>query len=873
MFKPSIWVVACAAGAAFTPTASIAQEAADPLDEVVVTGTRIRGEAAVGSQLITVDRESIERQGFQTAQDIVRAMPQNFGGGASEDTTGGQNASSGTALNLRGLGPSSTLVLINGRRLPASGGRGGNFTDVSSIPVAAIERVEVLPDGASAVYGADAIGGVVNYVLRRDFEGAETQARWGMSEGGNAEEKRFAQLFGVHWNGGRALLSYEFRDRENLSASERRATRDSDLTALGGSNFSNISSNPGTIRSGTQRWAVPTGQDGTLLTAADFVPGTVNYQNTNEGGQVVGSQRTQGLYVMAEHSFGPRVTAFMDVMATERDAENRSTGFFTSITIPNTNPFYVNPMGGTAPVTMSYSFHDDLGSRGTSIDVETISIGPGVKVALPGDWEVTAQAALGRERVKQLQTNSVNTAALTAALADPNPATAFNAFGDGSFTNPATLDALRASATFDTESELASLGVVADGELWSLPGGAVSLALGADVREQTFKSVSGSSGTTTGATDFRRQVLAYFGEVLVPILGNDFSLAGAQELVLSIAARRDDYDDFGAATTPRVGLLWSPVNGVRVRGSWGESFRAPGLADLDESNNASFIISVSDPRSPNGFSDMLVWSGNNADLTEERSVTRSIGIDLELSELAGTRFSVTWFDIEFEDRIQSPTPLPRSVNDPQYSSRITLDPDADLRERICSSSQFAGVAGACQAAPLGSALDFRTGNTAVTQTSGVDFVGTWRATVGLNEWGADLNASYLFDFAEAQRAGAPLIELVSIARRPIDFRGRAGASWGRGPISAQIYANYLDNSRDVTSTPRRRVGSWTTWDVHARYALSESGLGKGLTASLHVQNVFNRDPPFFNNPEGVGYDRDNADLFGRTTSVQVSKSW
>lgn len=869
MFKPSCWI----AVGAILASPAFAQDDLDSLDEVVVTGTRIRGEAAVGSQLITVDRKEIERQGFQTAQDIVRAMPQNFGGGASEDTLGGENAALGTALNLRGLGPSSTLVLINGRRLPASGGRGGNFTDVSSIPVAAIERVEVLPDGASAIYGADAIGGVVNYVLRQDFEGAETQARWGISEGGNAEEKRFAQLFGTHWEGGRALLSYEFRDRDALPASERRATRDSDLTSLGVSNFSNISSNPGTIRSGTQRWAVPFGQDGTSLTAADFTPGTVNYQNTREGSNVVGTQKTHSAYVLGEHSFGTRVTAFVDALMSWRDAESKSTGFFSSISIPRTNAFYVNPMGGTAPVTMSYSFLEDFGPRATIVDVETVSVGPGVSIKMGEDWQATVQGGLGRERVEQLQTNRPNSVALAAALADPNRATAFNAFGDGSFTNPATLEGIRSFATFDTESELASLALFADGKPFELPGGPVRLAAGADIREQSYETVNAEPGTTTLRSDFRRQIVAYFGEMLIPVIGGDLANDGAQELVLSLAARRDDYDDFGAATTPKIGLRWKPTTSVGVRASWGKSFRAPGLADLDESNNASFIIPVADARSPTGFSDVLVWSGNDAGLTEERSVTRSLGFDLGATGVEGARLSITYFDIEFEDRIQTPTVLPSSLSDPQFASRITFDPSAELRSRICDSASFIGAAGACLAAPLGAVFDFRTGNTAVTETSGIDVIASWSADVGRDRWGVDLNASYLIDFAEAQAAGTPLIELVSVARYPIDFRARLGASWSRGSLSAQIQSNYLDNSRDVTSTPRRRVGSWLTWDAHVQYALPDSSFGGGVVAALHVQNAFDRDPPFFNNPEGVGYDRSNADLLGRTVSAQVSKSW
>lgn len=147
----------------------------DDVEELIVTGTHIRGAAPVGSQLIVVDREQLKTSGYGRAQDFLDTLPQNFSGNAGEDWSndfGAGNLTRGQAVDLRGLGASSTLVLIDGRRQPA-GGTQGSFVDISSIPTAAIERIEVLPDGASAIYGSDAIGGVVNFVLRKDYQGIE----------------------------------------------------------------------------------------------------------------------------------------------------------------------------------------------------------------------------------------------------------------------------------------------------------------------------------------------------------------------------------------------------------------------------------------------------------------------------------------------------------------------------------------------------------------------------------------------------------------------------------------------------------------------------------------------------------------------------
>lgn len=180
--------------------------------EILVTGTRIRGSGPVGVPVITVDRKAMAESGFSTTQQIVQSIPQNFSGGAIEGMSGlitgagNGNVSRGVGVNLRGLGQGSTLVLINGDR-PPLGGFSGTFSDLSVIPASAIERVEIVPDGSSAIYGSDAVAGVVNVVTRNNFRGAETSFRIGTADG-DAQEYQFSQLFGVKWSSGNAVIAY-----------------------------------------------------------------------------------------------------------------------------------------------------------------------------------------------------------------------------------------------------------------------------------------------------------------------------------------------------------------------------------------------------------------------------------------------------------------------------------------------------------------------------------------------------------------------------------------------------------------------------------------------------------------------------------------
>src|SRR5581483_4624197 len=179
------------------------------VEVVRVTGTYVRDEAPVGEEIISATRADIEATGRATAADFLRTLPQTFGGGPNQDTHIGQealtNSGLGVGVNLRGLGARATLILIDGRRVAPSGTE-GQFVDVENIPLSAIQRIDILPDSASAAYGADATGGVVNFVLRKQFDGAETIARGGSGTRGDLQEYLFSQTFGKTWAGGHGLV-------------------------------------------------------------------------------------------------------------------------------------------------------------------------------------------------------------------------------------------------------------------------------------------------------------------------------------------------------------------------------------------------------------------------------------------------------------------------------------------------------------------------------------------------------------------------------------------------------------------------------------------------------------------------------------------
>ena len=211
------------------------EEPVPDADTIIVTGTNIRGVAPASSPVIVFDREAIASTGFSSVDQFIEALPQNFGGGASVDTNtalpndldAAGNTSRASTVNLRGLGAGSTLVLVNGRRLAPT--VGSAFVDISVIPLNAVERVEVLTDGASAIYGSDAIGGVVNFVLRDDYDGAETVLRYGTVSEGSLDEYQASQTLGKSWDSGNALVSYEYFNQSGLPAAARSFAQSSSL--------------------------------------------------------------------------------------------------------------------------------------------------------------------------------------------------------------------------------------------------------------------------------------------------------------------------------------------------------------------------------------------------------------------------------------------------------------------------------------------------------------------------------------------------------------------------------------------------------------------------------------------------------------------
>lgn len=861
----------------------------DLLEEIVVVGTNIRGAEPVGSPLTVITRDDIDRAGYASVPEVLRSLPQSYGGSFQEATssqlTTNQGASSnftyGSSANLRGLGNFSTLTLVNGRRTARAGG-GGALSDTSMIPLSAVEQVEVLADGASAIYGSDAVGGVINFVLRRDFEGAETSVQAGTVTDGDTMEYRLSHAQGLSWNSGHLLATLEHYHRDNLDAADRPFFSD-DLTRFGGPDLRSTFSNPGNIPLGASVWGIPAGQDGTALTSGDLtIP---NLHDSKEQFDVLPQQTRNSAYLTMEQDLFDGATLFGVFNYGEREFQSRLGGLTATLPVQPTHPFYVNPPGGTnGVIQMRYSFLDDLGPLTWYGQSEIYGGVLGLDLQLGGEWASEVYANYSRSDDEWHQRNRTNSFYLNQALTDTDPTTTLNPFGDGSHTSDATLDRIRGYSGLFFDNEMASGGLKLDGPLISVPAGDVLLAVGAEYRkesivEHTLSFLTTATPTYTLNRDLEREVQAAFAEVRLPLFGRSNRRAGLEELTLSLAGRVEEYSDFDSTTNPKIGFLWAPLRSLDLRGSYGTSFRAPGFGEASSTGRPS-VQSRPDPASPTGFTATLVLNGSDPDLGPEEATVWTLGFDLKPESLAGFRAGVTYFSVEYENRIFNGASALASVfTEPAFAPLLTRNPDLAEVTAVTNSPEFLGYFGVPPDPTLVRAIaDVRWQNLSLETQRGVDFDVAYRFEAKFGDVDLGVSGTRLVDFTQQVTIAAPERAALDTLNAPVDLRLRGRATWARGPWSAALFVNYTDSYRNETVTPQAEVQSWTTVDLNTRYAPADGFLA-GVSLAINVQNLFDEPPPyalltFGTTPiTAIGYDPQQANALGRFVSLGVTKRW
>ncbi|MCC2977127.1 TonB-dependent receptor [Sphingomonas sp. PL-96] len=856
---------------------------------VVVTGTRIRGAAPVGANVVTIGRREIEESGRATTQDILAALPQNFGGGPSETTPGfsaRNNASAnigyGSGVNLRGLGVTSTLVLVDGNRTAL--GAGSTFVDLSLIPSSAIDRIEVLPDGASALYGSDAVAGVVNVRLRDTFEGAETRLRYGIADG--FDEVQASQLLGTAWQGGRLAGGYEFYRRGRLGADERTYATE-DLRAFGGPDYRQAFGNPATLVAADGRvFGVPRGQDGRTLAAGDLIAGTPNLTDGRKGTDLLPYSRRHSAYLALEQRLDADVIFRAKGFFADRLSDARYLPGLTPFTVTPANPFYVDPIGTGQPVSVRYDFRQDLGPFRLRTKVRNVGGTAGLGFS-PGRWLVEFGGAYGEQRERQTATNVVNQFRLAQALADPDPRTAFNPFGDGSHTSAATIERIRGGYRQTGTSRVWSVNAKADGPLARLPAGDLRVAIGGEYRRERNGFSLLQDQFTAAPIDggnagfpLTRAILAGYGELLVPLASPDQQVPGVRRLDVSLAARVEDYSDFGTTTNPRLGISYEPADGLKLRASLGTSFRAPSFLDIRGGPGLDQVVPfrLADPASPTGSTPVVALFGNDPDIGPEKARTWTVGVEATPAILSGITARATYFDVAYRDRIYNVAVDFQSVlsQRSRFETLILDNPSAEQVAALYANPYFINPNG-IDASAIRAIVDARNANLARTTIKGIDFDVGYATGTRDRRLELGLSGAYLFHIRQKLTQTAPASDVAGNIGNATDLKLRARAVASFGSIGAAAFVNHVGGYLNNGVTPVEQVESWTTLDLQVWHMFgADKGALRNMRLSLAATNLLDEAPPYVNNRtpfSASGFDPEQASPVGRVVALQLVKSW
>ncbi|WP_157219182.1 TonB-dependent receptor [Flavisphingomonas formosensis] len=870
--------------------------------DIVVTGSNIRGRREGASPLVTLDRDLIDRRGFGSIAQAVQSLPQNFGGTATEATAlAGTDRTSfndgiGSGVNLRGLGSNATLTLINGRRVAGSGAK-GDFTDLSLIPSVALERIEVLADGASALYGADAVGGVVNVRLRTRYDGAESRMRLGSVTKGGAREIQLGQLAGTHWSSGQIVLAYEYYHRGALAAASRRFAGSADLRPLGGSDFRSSYAVPGTLLGydpalGTYvpSYGIPDGQDGTALGPGDFHAGG-NLGNQLEGSDLLPRQTRHSLYLHAEQQLGTALTLYGEGHYAHRSFSYAGAPSLALMMVTPANPWFVSPTGSASDL-IAYSFARELGPVRTRGTVEAYTLTGGAKLDLGHDWRIDLSYSRGHSATDNRSDRIVNTTRLDEALGNtPIPAGSdydpardgyFNPFGSGTSNGAALLDYIGGGySTERLRNRLDTATLALDGPLVRLPAGAVRIALGTSWRREHFlrggeNFYTGDTPTPLTESRGSRSMEALYAELSVPLFGPDNALPGLHQLLLSAAVRHEHYSDFGSTTNPKLGLVWEPVEGLALKASYGTSFRAPALPEI---NDPVRISATQLPNSAGSYTPVLFLTGGNRDLEPEKARSLTLGMRVAPPR-TGFSGELTFFRTRFANQIGRPAyeNILAALTDPTLAPFVSAVHPATSPEDLARVEALIADPGSIVPANYPPSLfqaivDSRYVNTAELIVRGLDLALSKTVALGDGQLGLSGAASWLLAYKQRLTPTAALIDKVDLVGYPAAFRGHVTADWSEGPWGASATVNHVGGMRDTVSVPARHVGSWTTLDLQLRVQPRWRGLASGLTLALSAQNLLDSDPPFVNRASPLGYDPANANALGRFVSLQLTKAW
>lgn len=834
--------------------------------KIEVTGSRLKRVETEGPLPVnTYTREDIDRSGQPTLERFLGSL--NEVSMSPGEGTYGVTAGQGS-VQLRGLPLGSTLVLINGRRVQAVGSSSANFFNLNLIPLAAVERVEIVPVGSSAVYGGDALAGVVNVILKKSIDGFSLNARLGSGRG--VGDGSLSIATGGRGDEGSYLLLGSYSKGTPLTMAERAFFTDADYRRFGGPDTRSRNCTPGTVSSTTADnlpglnagfAAIPAASPGQPLTVADFVAtaGQARLCSSVANGHgyaLVHGTESFGLHAAGERRLSGSWSLFGELTHADDRLHTELTGLqLNNVLVPASNAY--NPFGVPVKVTARLGLQN--GAEGLDRQTRYTRAVFGVRGDLASDWDFEASASTSRDDgTRTLLNNTVNAAARNAALADATPA-ALDPFTAGPAASEDVLRTIWSDAIRANHGRKDQLGAFVRGSLVELPAGPMEAIAGVEYARDRYETSAAGSGSIVDS----RTSSAVYGEFRVPLLrargarGRGWNLAA-----LTVAGRRDRYSDFGSAQTQQAGLELRPARTLLLRAAAATSFKPPTLLQtgVDDESLTTDIFGLVDPaRGGEPIVGGEVLRTANADLRPERGRAWSLGALWEPESSVGSRLGLTAWRVKIDDLIALQWPQVTLDNEALFPGFVTRGPSVDGQPGPVTRVLYAEL------------------NFGSVDIGGVDMEAAHVWTGPLGRWSLAASATRMTQYEVVIAPGAPADD--RLGRRASDYwapewKARLSAGFDAGSWSIGVTSRYLGGYKDSGSSDRA-LGNFWTHDLSGRLDLKRLGWGfgaaKAAALSLAIVNVADRQPQFVET--APYYDITQADWRGRYASLRLSVDW
>ncbi|MCH7338120.1 TonB-dependent receptor [Acinetobacter higginsii] len=848
---------------------SPSEEKAAKVVKVAVTGSSIKGVAAQSASPITIVKvDEILKQGVTTTEEALSKITANQSNFVTASNVG-TSKTQGSAANLRGIGANKTLVLLNGRRLAANAYDSG-VTNLNIIPLAMLDRIEVLKDGASAIYGTDAIGGVVNFITKKQFSGLNFSADYQKPEQTGGEQQNYS-IFGgygdLEENGFNVFGVVDYRRGDEVMAKDRKVSRRGGVLPELGVNRTSSGSFPANLydtETGTfgSPYAKTGCGDNPLFFSNDGVTCRYNSQ------AVIGIiPKTEDVSVMG------RVTAKINdhfnaigeyVYARSEVTTSVAPDVFFDLPMNPSSKYY--PGNGITPAMDNVSGPLELYLRSQAGNRISNSVNDSHRIfaGLEGDaygWDINTGVTYARSNAADNVLNGyLNYNKTAAALLDGT----LNPFGAQSSADGDVWNGLSVKGKYlDAKLDSTTVDFTASRPIYTLPAGDVGFAVGASYRRDDWQSKTlaeiASVAPSTGVdpnepvNEGSRNIKAVFTELHIPL---------HKTLEAQLAARYDDYSDFGDTFNPKFSLRWEPIKQLMFRTSYTKGFRAPTLQEMHSPKSVTNTAATyNDPLlCPGGVPAAGALpardcgmqfdrqNGGNQNLEPEKSDSFTAGMVFE--PIKNLVFTLDYFDIKVKNQITTISETAIFADPVKYADKFIRNADGSLNYINTTNQNLGGI-----------------------KTSGFDVGAAWRSPLtSTGQFGLSIDGTYVTDYQYQENKGMPWVGVAG-SYAGLDYQAivlrwkhTANLDWRYENWALNLQQNFSKGYKDQNSNGQdHSVGDYTTYNLSGTY----KGF-KNLELTLGLKNMFDAEPPASNVVDNfqMGYDPRYADAVGRSYFVR-----